>query len=66
MPYLLLTGEEIPAPGTGGQDERDGPYSGGKVQTLCLQSGREEPRPHPQVGRKVARIHLQLPEAFWT
>lgn len=63
---LLLTGEKIPAPGPGGQDERDGPYGGGKVQTLCLQSRREEPRPHPQVGREVARIHQQLSGAFWT
>lgn len=63
---VLLAGEEIPAPEPGGQDERDGPDGGGKVQTLRVQSGREEPRPHPQVGREVARIHQQLPGAFWT
>lgn len=54
---ILLTGEEIPAPEPGGQDERDRPYGGGKVQTLCLQSGGEESRPHPQVGGEVTRIH---------
>lgn len=59
MPFLI--GEEIPAPEPGGQDERDSSYSGGKVQTLCLQSGREEPRSYPQVGREVTRIHQQLP-----
>ena len=62
----FLTGEQVQAPEPGGQDERDSPYGGGKVQTLCLQSGGEEPRPHPQVGREVTRIHLQLPGAFWT
>ena len=63
---LFPAGEEVPAPEPGGQDERDGPHSGGKVQTLCLQSGGEEPRPNPQVGGKVTGIHWQFPGAFWT
>lgn len=64
--YVSLAGEEIPAPEPGGQDEGDGAKCGGKVQTLCLQSGREEPGPHPQVGGEVTGIYWQLPGAVWT
>lgn len=62
----LLTGKEVPTPEPGGQDERDGAQRGGEVQTLCLQSGREEPGPHPQVGGEVSRVYWQLPGAVWT
>lgn len=62
----MPAGEEIPAPEPSGQDERDSPDGGGKVQTLCLQSGGEEPRPHPQMGGEITRIYWQLPGAFWT
>lgn len=33
---FLPTGEEISTPEPGGQNERDGPNGGGKVQALCL------------------------------
>lgn len=61
-----MTGKEVPAPEPGGQDERDGAQRGGKVQALCLQSGGEEPGPHPQVGGEVSRVYWQLPGAIWT
>lgn len=64
--FFFLTGEKVPAPEPGGQDEGDSAHGGGEVQTLCLQSGGKEPGPHPQVGREVTRIHWQLPGAFWT
>lgn len=64
--HIILTGKEVQTTESSGQDEGDSAQRGGKVQTLCLQSGREEPGPDPQVGGEVSRVYRQLPGAFWT
>lgn len=41
--FCFLLGEEVPAPKPGGPHEGEGADGGGEEQTLCLQSGGEEP-----------------------
>lgn len=54
-------GEEVPAPEPGGPHEGEGADGRGEEQTLCLQSGGEEPRPHPEMGGEIPGVHRQLP-----
>lgn len=42
-PFVFLPGEEVPAPEPGGPHEGEGADGRGEEQTLCLQSGGEEP-----------------------
>lgn len=62
----FCTGEEVPSPESGGQDERKGADGRREVQTFCLQSGGEEPWSHSEVGREITRVYRQLFGALWS
>lgn len=64
-PTSSPSGEEVPAAEPSGPNEGEGSHGGGEEQTFCVPRGGEEPRPHPEVGREIQRVHRQLPGTLW-